>query len=419
MRDADVIIVGAGLTGLRAALDLLHAGLSVLVVERASSVGGRMRTTRREGFLLDHGFQVIPAAYPELSLIPDLESLGLRAFASGARVRWNGSFHDFFDPRRHPSRIFDLLSSKLVTLPDLIRFFLYASLYSRQHPRHTNETTAASLKRFGFSANCAERFLKPFLAGILLDPTHSLDASLARFYLRVFSDGQAMLPVAGIQALPELLAHKVGLSHILLNSSVESVSAREVVLASGESLICQRVVVCCDAIDAAHLGSPDQTMPQNCSRTMYFAAQEAPHTEAVVALNGEGRGLICNIAVPSVVQPSYAPPGSHLVAVTLVGDGARCSDEHALLEAQRELREWYGEKVLGWRHLTTFTIPRSVPARPRLELGVREHNGVVFAGDYLSYGSQNGALRAGREAARLIAEATNAGNDEGLLSGAL
>jgi hypothetical protein len=30
------------------------------------------------------------------------------------------------------------------------------------------------------------------------------------------------------------------------------------------------------------------------------------------------------------------------------------------------------------------------------------HNRVVYAGDYLSYGSQNGALRAGREAATLV-----------------
>ena len=59
VKDADIIIVGAGLTGLRAAIEVANAGLSVIVLEREMAVGGRMRTTVVNGFRLDHGFQVI------------------------------------------------------------------------------------------------------------------------------------------------------------------------------------------------------------------------------------------------------------------------------------------------------------------------------------------------------------------------
>ncbi|MEY4701725.1 MAG: hypothetical protein RL326_1912, partial [Pseudomonadota bacterium] len=52
IRDTDIIIVGAGLTGLRAALEVSRAGLSVLVVERESCVGGRIRSSRVDGFIL-------------------------------------------------------------------------------------------------------------------------------------------------------------------------------------------------------------------------------------------------------------------------------------------------------------------------------------------------------------------------------
>ena len=43
-RDADVIVIGAGLSGLHAALMLEAAGLSVIVVEASDRIGGRMVT---------------------------------------------------------------------------------------------------------------------------------------------------------------------------------------------------------------------------------------------------------------------------------------------------------------------------------------------------------------------------------------
>jgi heterodisulfide reductase subunit A len=39
---ADVLIIGAGIAGLQAALDLADQGRQVLLVERKPSIGGRM-----------------------------------------------------------------------------------------------------------------------------------------------------------------------------------------------------------------------------------------------------------------------------------------------------------------------------------------------------------------------------------------
>lgn len=52
---ADVAIVGAGLAGLTAALLLRQRGLSVTLIDRASAIGGRARSTHIDGFALDHG----------------------------------------------------------------------------------------------------------------------------------------------------------------------------------------------------------------------------------------------------------------------------------------------------------------------------------------------------------------------------
>ncbi|MDA0567823.1 FAD-dependent oxidoreductase [Streptomonospora sp. S1-112] len=76
--DLDVAVVGAGVAGLATAHALARAGRSVLVLEAADAVGGRMRTVRRDGFLVDTGAEMIAArGYPatwalirELGLTP-------------------------------------------------------------------------------------------------------------------------------------------------------------------------------------------------------------------------------------------------------------------------------------------------------------------------------------------------------------
>src|SRR5262245_58738115 len=98
----DVLIVGAGLSGLRCAQLLTQAGLQVRVIEAADGVGGRVRTDRLDGFLLDRGFQVLLTAYPEAREALDYRGLELRPFEPGALVRVDGEFVRVSDPFRRP-----------------------------------------------------------------------------------------------------------------------------------------------------------------------------------------------------------------------------------------------------------------------------------------------------------------------------
>ena len=59
-----MVVVGAGLAGLRAAQLLAEAGRDVVVLEAADAIGGRVRTDRIDGFTLDRGFQLYNPAYP-------------------------------------------------------------------------------------------------------------------------------------------------------------------------------------------------------------------------------------------------------------------------------------------------------------------------------------------------------------------
>ena len=66
MKDQKIYIIGAGLSGLVAAIELEKAGFSPIILESSDKVGGRMKTDQVDGYLLDHGFQVILTAYPEV-----------------------------------------------------------------------------------------------------------------------------------------------------------------------------------------------------------------------------------------------------------------------------------------------------------------------------------------------------------------
>jgi renalase len=57
MMNADVLIIGAGLSGVMAARELEAAGVSVMIIDKGRSVGGRMATRRIGDGRADHGAQ--------------------------------------------------------------------------------------------------------------------------------------------------------------------------------------------------------------------------------------------------------------------------------------------------------------------------------------------------------------------------
>ena len=96
----DVVIVGAGATGLTVATDLEKAGYRTVVVEARDRVGGRLRTETVEGAVLELGGQWVSP--DQEALIATLAELGLTTFerfregesvyvdAAGAATRFTG-----------------------------------------------------------------------------------------------------------------------------------------------------------------------------------------------------------------------------------------------------------------------------------------------------------------------------------------
>lgn len=75
----DVVIIGAGASGLTAATDLRKAGLTVAVLEARDRVGGRLWTQDIEGAMLEIGGQWVSP--DQEALIETLDELGLETFS--------------------------------------------------------------------------------------------------------------------------------------------------------------------------------------------------------------------------------------------------------------------------------------------------------------------------------------------------
>lgn len=121
---ADVMVVGAGLTGLTTAYRLSKVGKKVHVVEQRNRVGGQIRTFREDGFVFESGPTTGSVSTPEVAeLMSDLAissggkcQLETAPDSAKRRLIWKGDrFHDL------PSGLWSAVSTPLFRFSDKIR----------------------------------------------------------------------------------------------------------------------------------------------------------------------------------------------------------------------------------------------------------------------------------------------------------
>lgn len=118
--NTDILIIGAGLTGLTTAFHLVRGGKQVHILECSDRVGGQIHTFREDGFVFESGPNTGVVSYPEvaelfMALSPACQ-LETAHEEAKRRLIWKGNSF-----RELPSGLFSAVTTPLFTLGDKFR----------------------------------------------------------------------------------------------------------------------------------------------------------------------------------------------------------------------------------------------------------------------------------------------------------
>ena len=407
----DVIIVGAGLAGLSAAVHLHRQGRKVLLLEASDRAGGRIKTDSHEGFLLDRGFQVLLTAYPETQSLLDYKALNLKKMLPGATVLYDGGSFEIADPFRRPSAAFATLFAPVGTLKDKINTLWLKNKLQKltidQIFEQPEQTTNKQLADYGFSPKMIQRFYAPFLSGIFLEDELQTSSRMFDFVMKMFSDGDVAVPELGMEEIPKQLVAMLPKGSIQCNTKVIDIAKNKVTTQDGTVIEANQILLATTANKLTQKFFPKQKMTSRQVTNIYFEANEAPTDKAVVVLNAStNKKWVNNMTVVSNVSRAYAPEGKVLISISY--NGIPTIDDATLAEnMKQELKYWYGEKVKSWKMLKAYRIEYALPNQESVRntiaaSEIKISDTMFICGDNLLNGSINAALKTGRLAAEAM-----------------
>ncbi|QJU54809.1 NAD(P)/FAD-dependent oxidoreductase [Herbiconiux sp. KACC 21604] len=233
----DVVIVGAGATGLTAAVALQRAGLSVIVLEARDRIGGRLWTNHIDGQMFEIGGQWVSP--DQTALLETLDELGLETYSryregesvyigtDGVAKRFTG---DIFPASEHTEAEIERL---IAVLDELVAQTDPAAPW--EHPRATEFDTVSFrswLESQSDDAEARENIALFIADAMLTKPAHSfslLQALLMAASAGSFShlvDADFILDkrvVGGLQQVPLKLAETLGLENVRLSQPVRRI----------------------------------------------------------------------------------------------------------------------------------------------------------------------------------------------------
>ena len=402
---ADVVVVGAGLAGLRCAQVLGEAGRDVVVLEASDGVGGRIRTDRVDGFLVDRGFQLLNPAYPAVRRWVDVDALHLQPFGAGVAARTETGLDLLGHPLRNPALVPASLRTAVRRPREVAALARWAAPLLRPRPGRelvdVLEARADVDRRTALDGagvdGLLRRVVDRFFAGVLLEDDGSTADRFALLLTWMFVRGVPALPRDGMQALPAQLAGTLG-DRVRLGQPARRVSGTSVETDDGR-WTADHVVVATGAPEAAELTG----LPVPATKgvvTVWWSAPTAPDTDLLhVDARRTPAGPLVNAAVVSRAAPSYAPPGRHLVQ-----GSALLRDGHDTDAMRRHAGDLLGVDPAGWEVVARHEVPHALPAQPTPFSAARpvRHGDLVVCGDHRDTGSIQGALVSGQRAAESL-----------------
>ncbi|WP_321480428.1 protoporphyrinogen oxidase [uncultured Bacteroides sp.] len=202
-KEVDVVVIGAGITGLVTTFTLMQKGLKVLLLEKKDQVGGQLHTIYDEGFVFESGPNTGVVSNMEVvQLFKALEdecTLEIARKESKVRLIWKkGAFHPL--PAGHKAAI----ATPLFTWSDKIRILFEPFRCKGRDPLES----IASLTRRRLGKSYLDYAVDPFISGIYAGDPEKLITRFAMPKLYRLDAEYGSFVRGAIKRRPILLAEK-------------------------------------------------------------------------------------------------------------------------------------------------------------------------------------------------------------------
>ncbi|WP_010521739.1 protoporphyrinogen/coproporphyrinogen oxidase [Aquimarina agarivorans] len=403
----NIAIIGAGISGLTAAIELESLGYTPVIFEADKKVGGRVQSDVYEGYIMDHGFQVLLSAYPMAQKYLNFETLALDSFESGSYIFKNGKQFCIGDPLRDSSLVLPTLFSTIGSFSDKLKIFkLSRSLKSKTIDEIFNaeeKSTYDYLKDFGFSTPFIKDFFQPFFGGIFLENELQTSSRMFEFIFKMFNEGNAVIPRKGIQEIPNQLQAQLKETKIYFSAKVEKIVGNTIHFSDGATHTSDYIIVATEASKIVpQLAASELTWKG--TETLYFEVEKNTFERHMIGLIAFDENCIIN----SICFPkSVLPEAQHKLLSVSITKTHQFSDANLIIEVEKDLKTVANCKPL--RFLKKYTIPLALPDLTDVKRTVHPSETqltthIFLAGDTLLNGSLNAAMHSGELAAQAIHE---------------
>ena len=432
---ASVVVVGAGIAGLSCAWRLQQTGHNVEVLERERTPGGRMRSERRDGYVVDRGAQFIASGYRNLHQAA--HSLGLGHRIENITCTRNAILRDGKLRAGDYDSLGEFLRSDLLSrrakarLPRLLfEIFRHRKRLDPLHPEKAADIDRDDMARYLrriVGEEALEYLLAPAFSSTFDSDPEDLSGAFALLAIRFLAGGfRLQYFEGGVGALTRALADRLSVRVGWQASSVETQAggARVGYLAPGgeRSLIADAAVVAvpgslvadlCRGLTEAELAFFEQVRYVR-GIIAYLLLAEPPETlpyYGVAFPRSEGLGLY-GMAVDHH-KPGAAPEGAGLVNAALTSSAAarlfEMPDEAVIESVLGDL----ARTPVGRLDPVDAVVHRWDPMMPQFHAGYLRHlraflsrsehsPRLAFAGDYLVGPYTEAALTSGLRAANEV-----------------
>lgn len=402
--DYKIHIIGAGISGLIAAKTLEAKGYKPTIIEATADVGGRIKTDIVDGYQLDHGFQVLLNAYPKALEHLDYAALDLQEFLPGATIFSKGKQQTIGDPLRNLSLLFPTLLSSVGSVSDKLKILKLNSTLKNTTIETIFESKTVSTLEFlrakDFSEDIISNFFKPFFSGIFLEPDLKTSSRMFQFVYKMFGEGLAVLPKAGIGAIPNQLKTRLTNTEFVFNTEVKSVKDSSIVLSDGKEIATHFTIITSGASELLP-NLRNQSVEWKSCYNLYFEVENKTISKPLIGLISDEDALVNNIFFHNNLETT-SKGNKELLSVTVVKN-TNLSEIELTKTVEQELQKFC--KIKTTRHVKTYHIPRALPNLNNLQYDIAPTETqikptIFLAGDYLLNGSLNAAMVSGESAAR-------------------